>query len=277
MTTQILKLAAVTLAVAVSAPLANAQFGSIGNRLKNTAIQKAENKAYQAVRQAADNTDKDYESVKSREPEKGDAKSEGMVMVNRATFKWDGKINHQQWNKSQKSTVTFSRFPADMDEFQQVRDVLGREPQGAAALMVMAMEMYHRDKEMGMEAIRMINTRTNYNSVISRLKEVMGNDEGYARPYLPAALLRGANPKNGYSPTEPYSIKVRVNPVTPYQESEMLDGVVCYLQIDSDGWDTNWRGIEVVQPDGEEFFLVSNCPALYTQCKKVKGTYKGLK
>ncbi len=206
-----------------------------------------------------------------------DAKSEGMTMINRATFKWEGKINHDQWNKSQKSTVAFSRFPADMDEFRQARDFLGREPQGAAALMVMAMEMYHRDKEMGIEALKLMNTSTNYNSVIRQLKEVMGSDESYARPYLPAALLVGANAKNGYSPAEPYRVKVRVNPVTQYQESELLDGTVIYLQIDGAGWDTNWRGIEVVKPDGEDFYVVSNCPALYTQCKKIKGTYQGLK
>lgn len=206
-----------------------------------------------------------------------DAKENGMTMINRATFKWEGKINHDSWNKSQKSTVTFSRFPADMDEFRQVRDFLAREPQGAAALMVMAMELYHRDKEMGLEAVKMINTSSNYNSVISRLRDILGNDESYARPYLPAALLVGANAKNAYSPTEPYRVKVRVNPVTQYQESELLDGTVIFLQIDGAGWDTNWRGIEVVKPDGEEYYLVSNCPALYTQCKKIKGTYQGLK
>ena len=220
-----------------------------------------------------------------------DAKETGMTMINRATFKWEGKINHDSWNKSQKSTVTFSRFPADMDEFRQVRDFLAREPQGAAALMVMAMELYHRDKEMGLEAVKMINTSSNYNSVISRLRDILGNDESYARPYLPAtikncgltddllpaALPVGATAKNAYSPTEPYRVKVRVNPVTQYQESELLDGTVIYLQIDGAGWDTNWRGIEVVKPDGEEYYLVSNCPALYTQCKKIKGTYQGLK
>ena len=57
----------------------------------------------------------------------------------------------------------------------------------------------------------------------------------------------------------------------------MLGGTVIYLQIDSEGWDTNWRGVEVVRPEGEAYYVVSNCPAMYTQCKQIKGTWQGLK
>ena len=252
---------------------ANAQFGNIGNRIKN----RAKNKVDSEINRAINNPSTVVDAVESAIPEKGDAQGSGSVMINQATFKWDGKINHEKWNKSQKSTVTFSRFPTSFEEFVQVREVLGKEPQGAVALVIMAMELYHRDVDEGKEALKLINTSTNYNSMYRQLKEVMGDDGAYNRPYLPAALLKGANPKNAYTPDSPYQVKVRVNPVTKYQESELLDGIVIYLQVDSEGWDTNWRGIEVVKPDDEEYYFVSNCPAFYTQCKKIKGKYQGLK
>ena len=52
------------------------------------------------------------------------------------------------------------------------------------------------------------------------------------------------------------------------QVSQLLKGTVIYMLIDSKGWDTNWRGVEVVKPEGSDYYVVSNCPAMYTQCKE---------
>ena len=193
------------------------------------------------------------------------------------TYKIEGRINHDTWDKSQSSRVIFTGVPATLEEFKQVRQTLGKEPQGAVALQVMAFEMFRRNRTVGEQALRLNNTATNYNSTIERLKEMMGKDKYYARPYLAAALMDGANPANAYTPKSPYCVKIRVNPATKYQYSQFLGGTVIYLQIDSEGWDTNWRGVEVVRPDGEQFYVVCNCPAMYTQCKQIKGTWKELK
>ena len=196
--------------------------------------------------------------------------------VGSKNYKIEGRISHDTWNKAQSSKVTFTGIPANLEEFKLVRQTLGKEPQGAVALQVMAFEMYRRDRAVGEQALKLNNTTTNFNSTIERLKEMMGKDKFYARPYLAAALLDGAKPANAYTPNWPYCVKIRVNPVNKYQESQFLGGTVIYLQIDSEGWDTNWRGVEVVRPDGEQFYVVSNCPAMYTQCKQIKGTWKEL-
>lgn len=197
--------------------------------------------------------------------------------VGAKTYKIEGRINHDTWDKSQSSRVTFTGIPATLEEFKQVRQILGKEPQGAVALQVMAFEMYRRNRAVGEQALSLNNTSTNYNSTVERLKEMMGKDKFYARPYLAAALMDGAKPTNAYTPIFPYCVKIRVNPASKYQESQFLGGTVIYLQIDSEGWDTNWRGVEVVRPEGEQFYVVSNCPAMYTQCKQIKGTWKELK
>ena len=197
--------------------------------------------------------------------------------VGSKNYKIEGRISHDTWNKAQSSKVTFTGIPANLEEFKQVRQTLGKEPQGAVALQVMAFEMYRRDRAVGEQALKLNNTTTNFNSTIERLKEMMGKDKFYARPYLAAALLQGAKNTNAYTPKYPYEAKIQVNPVSKYQESEILDGTVIYLQVISEGWDTNQRGVEVVRPDGEDYYVVSNCPAMYTQCKKIKGTFQGLK
>ena len=49
----------------------------------------------------------------------------------------------------------------------------------------------------------------------------------------------------------------------------MLKGYVIHLQLYSDGYDTPWRNVDVVKQKGDDYYRVSNCPAILTQCKEV--------
>ena len=75
-----------------------------------------------------------------------------------------GRINHDDYDKTQTATVSFSRIPETLEEFLELQEKLGVEPQGAIALQVIAFEMYRRDKTVGTEAIRANNTQTNFSS-----------------------------------------------------------------------------------------------------------------
>ncbi|MBQ1747188.1 MAG: hypothetical protein II041_00740, partial [Bacteroidales bacterium] len=137
-----------------------------------------------------------------------------------------GRINHDDYDKTQTATVSFSRIPETLEEFLELQEKLGVEPQGAIALQVIAFEMYRRDKTVGTEAIRANNTQTNFNDCLRQLKEKLGKDPGYAQPYIVAALMVGASPSNGYQPRKPYTISLRVNPAVEYKESQILGGTV---------------------------------------------------
>ncbi len=50
-----------------------------------------------------------------------------------------------------------------------------------------------------------------------------------------------------------------------------------YIYMMGKGWDTEQRSVEIIQVDEGDLFKVFNCPSLYTQCKKIKGTWGGLK
>lgn len=187
-----------------------------------------------------------------------------------AKTKINKRISHTSWDGDKKTSVEFDAFPTTIEEWQEMQKKLGGEPQGAVALQVMAFELYRNNRTDGEQALRLNNTPTNYNSTVRRLNEIMGKDQYYARPYIAWAMLKGATPENGYTARPPYKIEMKVDPNKKYQESQMLKGTVIYLLIDSKGWDTNWRGVEVVKPEGSDYFVVSNCPAMYTQCKEAK-------
>lgn len=181
-----------------------------------------------------------------------------------------GSISHDTWQGDAATSVEFDAFPATADEWKAAQEKIGTEPQGAVALQVMAMELFRNNRSDGEQALRLNNTQTNYNSTVERLRELMGKDKYYARPYIAWALLEGATPENEYKIKPPYTISMKVDPNKKYQESQMLNGTVIYLLIDSKGWDTNWRSVEVVKPQDSKYYVVSNCPAIYTQCKQAE-------
>lgn len=223
-----------------------------------------------ATNTACKQTFKDQES-ESQQSSKVDDKTD-VSAVDESKFQATcaGDIDHNTWKPNEATSVEFNAFPANIAEWKHMQEMLGDEPQGAVALQVMAFELFRNNRTDGEEALRLNNTQTNYNSTVERLREIMGNDKNYARPYIAWAMLDGATPENGYTVEPPYSIKIKVDPNKKYQESQLLHGTVIYLLIDSKGWDTNWRGVEVVKPEGSKYYVVCNCPAMYTQCKEAK-------
>jgi len=187
-----------------------------------------------------------------------------------------GTISHTTYTPGQEGTITFSRFPASVNEFKQVQEQIGREPHGAIALELMAAEMYRRNVSRGTESLRLCNTPTNIESQMVRWKELFSKDAYYARPYQVAAFLRGATQANNYTPQEPYTIVVKVNGGRPYQDYLEYQSTVLYLDVMSQGHDAGSQTVYVVKPNpcrlypnGSPYFLVDNCPGLYTQVKEI--------
>lgn len=165
--------------------------------------------------------------------------------------------------------VSIEKIPASLEEFQALQAELGTTPEGCIMLQLVAMEMYRRDKNVGLECLKLNNTDTNLSSVTRRLNELYRENDSYARPYLVSSCFMGAKPSNGYNPEKPYTIRLRKDPTKSDERSQMLKGYVKHYQLYSDGYDTPWRSVDVVQQKGDEYYRVSNCPAILTQCKEV--------
>ena len=172
-------------------------------------------------------------------------------------------------SKAISEKVTFKAFPTTFEEFQAFQAEYGKTPEGTIAVQLVAMEMYRHDKKVGQQCLALCNTDTNLSSVTRRLNKLYRENDSYARPYLVAAMLQGAKPSNGYNPNKPYTIRLRQDPTKSTERSQMLKGYVIHIQLYSDGYDTPWRSIDVVQQQGDEYYRVSNCPAILTQCKEI--------
>jgi D-methionine transport system substrate-binding protein len=109
-----------------------------------------------------------------------------------------GAISHTDHTVGQSGTVTFSRFPFSVAEFKQAREQIGGEPHGAAALQIMASEMWRRNNQRGRECVDLNNTNANVTSTVNRLTDVYRPST--QRPYQMAAYLKGASWENGYNP-----------------------------------------------------------------------------
>ena len=191
-----------------------------------------------------------------------------------------GAINHTQYTAGQSATITFNRFPASVEEFMQVREQIGREPQGAVALQIMAFEMFRRDRNVGAECIKLNNVQSNVGFVTGRLKELFGGDSNYNRPYQMAAYLKGAAPANGYNPEKPYTIEVIVDPATPYQASSIFQTTVLNLRVKSKGRSTGSDLVSVMKTKkpgepGEKgtYFIVQSSTGLVSQVAPISFDY----
>ena len=191
-----------------------------------------------------------------------------------------GTLTADKYNRAATGTVTFTNVPTDYKEFEALyKEFLGKTPHGTAALMVMAMEMYGRNPQEGERCIRLINYPTNVNSVLPRLKDKLQAKAGdsYGQRYLPAAVLKGATPQNGYTPSTPYTVEMKAS-VNKHQELQISgQGTVMYLYVMGKGWDTEQRSVEIIREPDSQLYKVFNCPALYTGCKQIRGTWGGLK
>jgi len=195
-----------------------------------------------------------------------------------------GSINHTQYTAGQSATITFNRFPASVEEFKQVREQIGREPQGAIALQVMAHEMFRRDREMGRACIELNSTGTEGRKAMGRLKELYRAGDSYARPYLMAAFLKGARPDNGYNPTKPYTIEITADPGHKYDSTKdyTFQAPIVYLRIKTQGRSQGFEIISVVktfkpdEPSNGTYFIVNNCPGLYVQVAPISYEHKFL-
>ena len=201
------------------------------------------------------------------------------------TYTVNGEINfNSKDHKTPTAYVTFTNVPSDFDEFEAVYNtLLGKSPQGVAAMIPMAIELYARDAAVGKQCFELLcNGSATSDGILRILKtklvpsQYSSSNDPYIQRYMAAALLKGANNKNAYTPDEPYTVEMCSSP-NGIKESPLVGGTVYYLYIIANGWDGTQRAVEAIQMDGSEYYKIFNCSSTYTQCKNIVGTWPGLK
>ena len=196
---------------------------------------------------------------------------------------YDGVTGHRD---TPTATVSFTNIPSDYTEFEAVYNgLLSKSIQGTAAMIPMAMEIYARDAATGKKCFDLLcNSSSTVDGIIRILKTKLvasqnspENDQ-YLQRYMAAALLKGATNKNGYAPSEPYTVEMCPSVNKPQELTIGGSGEVTYVYILAPGgWDSKQRGVEILLPTNANHYKVFNCPSCYTQCKNIVGTWAGLK
>ena len=183
------------------------------------------------------------------------------------------------------STVEFTNIPSGFNEFKAVyENLLGKSPQGVAAMIPMMMEIYARDPETGEKCLRLIAKEDYVVTDILRVlkskfpRSTEAEKDKYMQRYLPAACLKGADLLNDYAPEEPYTVELGAEQPKPQQTSMSPYGTVYYVALYCSGWDSTSRKVEIFLPLKKDLYKLQACSSCYTQCKDIlEGPWKGLK
>ena len=116
------------------------------------------------------------------------------------TYTVSGEITYDQtYYDTPTAFVTFTNIPSGLTEFKAVYDnLLGNYPQGAAAMVPMAIEIYARNASVGEQCFNVLcNSSSTVAGIVRTLKtkfnysQYSPENDQYVQRYLPAALLKG--------------------------------------------------------------------------------------
>lgn len=198
-----------------------------------------------------------------------------------STYTCEGNFSPETYNADASGVVTFTAFPASYEEFAHLyENFLGKSPQGTAALATMAMELFFRNPEVGKKCVELICSQACASEmkrgVGEKVRSWQGNDS-YGQRYLPAAVLKGASPENGYQPITPYTIEMKAS-VNKHEKVQISGNGVCmFLDVLGEGWDGGKRSVHVFLPDGGKCYQIWSASSLYMQCKNTAKPFAELK
>ena len=110
--------------------------------------------------------------------------------------------------------VTFSKLPDSLDEFRALPQAACTTPFDAAALTIVALACYPKNKEM---ALSMLDFLRGPRPLSGMDKQFINDRFMDGKDYVPRSYFRGATPQNDYTPAAPYTITVSENPYS-YQD-----------------------------------------------------------
>lgn len=102
-------------------------------------------------------------------------------------------------------TFTFATLPTTVEELQALPEADLKSPFKAAALTVLALNMYPTDRE---ACFAMMDFLKGPEDLNPREKQGINDRFMDGRSYIARSYMKGATPANNYTPSQPYSITV---------------------------------------------------------------------
>ncbi|NLM05430.1 MAG: hypothetical protein GX219_00710 [Tissierellia bacterium] len=131
-------------------------------------------------------------------------------------------------NKTTK--FTFTKLPVNLTELKALKEADLKSPEGTAALTILALCVYPKDKEASLE---MLDYLKGPNPLSTYDKQFLA-DRFSGKDYIALSYFVGASPENNYKPTEPFTIEVTEN---PYSRNNIKEGYL-KLHMQSGGADS---------------------------------------
>ena len=110
--------------------------------------------------------------------------------------------------------VTFAKLPDSIEEFKALPQAACTTPFDAAALTIVALSCYPRNKEM---ALAMLDLLRGPRPLSGMDKQFINDRFMDGKDYVPRSYFKGAVPQNDYTPAVPYVITISENPYS-YQD-----------------------------------------------------------
>lgn len=117
--------------------------------------------------------------------------------------------------KNSSQTFTFSTIPNSVAELQSFPEACLDSPFKSTALVLLALCNYERDEN---ATIEMLDFLKGPESVSNKEKAFI-KERLAGKYYKPFSFFAGTSPKNGYIPTEPFTITVYENPYSFDEEN----------------------------------------------------------
>lgn len=110
--------------------------------------------------------------------------------------------------------VVFDKIPQTVEEFTSLPQASQTSEFDVAALTVIALSVYPKDKE---QSIAMLNVLRGPRP-LSEMEKQFIRDRFMDSDYVPRSFFKGATPENDYAVDAPYTIVVEDNPYSYEQE-----------------------------------------------------------
>lgn len=160
-------------------------------------------------------------------------------------------------NLTARPEIQIPSVPQTISEFESLQSSLGKTPEGAVSLIVLAIHLYGKDTVLGNQALItsiLLKNRQKSNKPTAYKGEDLGNGDrflvGQLDKYkmLANAYFKGAEPSNGYLPSSPLTVETFTNPYSGEESSGKIKLFVATkgassfrpvtVEKESDG---NWR------------------------------------
>ena len=132
--------------------------------------------------------------------------------------------------------VEIPELPDSIEGFIEFRDAVAETPQGGAAVFALAMVLYTKDEQLGLDAFTvaldasvLVKDADGYRGYRPG-SSFMSYVDSYLKrkPYLAASYIAGTSPKSGYElPEAPYLVRLTTNVYGMIAEDEIKVFIAC--------------------------------------------------